>query len=90
MFLVALAELTGNAGFASPLNARMLQLHHEMGIAPMLNNGAARISLNSIADALDNRAAAGQFFFQPLKTAIQMIHPVDDGFAFGCKTGNHQ
>lgn len=90
MFLVALAELTHEVDSASPLNARMLQLHHEMGAAPPLNNSTAYQSDSSIADALNNRAAAGQLFFQPLKAAIQMIHPVDDGFAFGGKTGNHQ
>ena len=38
----------------------------------------------------DIRANSGKFFFQPFEAAIQMIDPVDDGFAFGCEARKHK
>ena len=42
------------------------------------------------ADAFDGRAAAHEFFLEPLEAAIEMIDAVDHGLALGCERGNHQ
>src|SRR5262249_43290368 len=42
------------------------------------------------ADAFNDRAAAHEFFLEPLKAAIEMIDAVDHGLALGCKGGNHK
>lgn len=38
-------------------------------------------------DALNERAALDQFFFQPFKAAVKMIDAVDDGLPFRAETG---
>src|SRR6185312_7957364 len=43
-----------------------------------------------IADALDRRAAARELFLKPFETAIQMIDPVDHGFALSGKSCDDQ
>src|SRR5215467_12760788 len=42
------------------------------------------------ADAFNDRAAAHEFFLEPLKAAIEMIDAVDHGLALRCKGGNHK
>ena len=42
------------------------------------------------ADALDLGAHAAKFFFNALITAINVINAVENGFAFGDESSNHQ
>src|SRR3954447_2006742 len=43
-----------------------------------------------VADALDRRTAAREFFLKAFETAVQMIDTVDHGFALGGKSRDDQ
>jgi hypothetical protein len=46
------------------------------------------LEANSIGNTFDRRPALGKFFLEPFESAIKMIDPVDDRFAFCCEPGN--